>query len=145
MTVVQRSALVPYTAQEMFRLVTDIESYPDFLPWCRSARILSQDADEVRASLEFAAGAVHKSFTTRNRHQENKLVMISLVEGPFRSLEGFWRFDGLGEQGCKVTLDLEFDFSNRMVSLVVGPVFTQIANTLVSSFQRRAKDVYGKR
>ncbi len=145
MTVVRRSALVPYTAEEMFRLVTDIESYPDFLPWCRSAHILSRDADEVRATLGFAVGAAQKSFTTRNRHQENKMVVISLVEGPFRSLEGFWRFDSLGEQGCKVTLDLEFDFANRMLGLVVGPVFTQIANTLVGSFQRRAKDVYGKR
>ena len=145
MTVVQRSALVPYTAEEMFLLVTDIKSYPDFLPWCRSAHILSQDADEVRASLEFAVGVVQKSFTTRNRHQANKMVVISLVEGPFRTLEGFWRFDSLGEQGCKITLDLEFDFANRMLSLVVGPIFTQIANTLVGSFQQRAKDVYGKR
>jgi len=145
MTVVRRSVLVPYTAEEMFGLVTDVESYPDFLPWCCATNVLSRDIDEVRASIEFAAGAVHKSFTTHNRHQENKMVVISLVEGPFRNLEGFWRFDGFADQGCKVTLDLEFDFASRVLSMVVGPVFTQIANTLVDSFHQRAKEVYGKR
>ena len=144
MTVVRRSVLVPYTPEQMFGLVTDIPSYPEFLPWCKTARILSQDGDEVLASLGFSAGGLQRSFTTRNRHSGHHKLNISLVEGPFRHLEGFWRFEPLGDQGCKVMLDLEFDFANRMLGLVVGPVFTQIANTLVDSFQQRARQVYGK-
>lgn len=144
MTTISRSALVPYTPAQMFALVTDIESYPEFLPWCRSARILSRSEDEIKATLEIAKGGIHKSFTTRNRHQQNKMVAIHLVEGPFRQLEGFWRFDELGNKGSKISLDLEFDFSSRLLGMMVGPVFTQIADTLVDSFQQRARQVYGR-
>ena len=142
---VDRSALVPYTPQEMFELVSDIESYPRFLPWCRGARILSRDVDEVRASIEFAVGGVTRSFTTRNRHQVNKMIVMHLVDGPFSRLDGFWRFDPLGEEGSKIALFLEYDFANRMLGLVVGPVFGQIANTLVDAFQQRAVENYGRR
>jgi ribosome-associated toxin RatA of RatAB toxin-antitoxin module len=142
---ISKLVLVPYTPEEMFALVSDIESYPEFLPWCKASRIVSRNADEVRASLDLSKGGVEKSFTTSNRHQINKMIEIRLVEGPFRCLEGFWRFDALGGVGCKVSLDLEYEFANRMLSMMVGPVFHQIANTLVDSFQKRAVDVYGKR
>jgi ribosome-associated toxin RatA of RatAB toxin-antitoxin module len=97
------------------------------------------------ATIDISKGAVQKSFTTRNRNQKDKMVVMRLVEGPFSHLEGSWRFDALGEKGCKVTLDLKFGFASRILSLVVGPVFTKIANTLVDSFQNRARDVYGQR
>lgn len=142
---VDRSALVPYTPQEMFELVSDIDSYPRFLPWCHGARILSRDVDEVRASIEFAVGGVTRSFTTRNRHQVNKMIEMHLVDGPFSRLDGFWRFDPLGEEGSKIALFLEYDFSNRVLGMVVGPIFGQIANTLVDSFQQRAAVIYGPR
>jgi ribosome-associated toxin RatA of RatAB toxin-antitoxin module len=142
---VDRSALVPYTPQEMFALVSDIESYPRFLPWCSGARILSRDIDEVRASIEFAVRGVTRSFTTRNRHQVNKMIEMHLVDGPFSRLDGFWRFDPLGEEGSTIALFLEYDFSNRVLGLVVGPIFGQIANTLVDAFQQRAVEVYGQR
>ena len=145
MTTISKSALVPYTPAEMYELVRDIPAYPEFLPWCSGARILSSDQDEVRASLVLSKGGVHKSFTTLNRHQHNKMIELRLLEGPFRKLEGYWRFDPLGDHGCKVSLDMEFEFSSRMLDLVVGPVFHQAANTLVESFQRRAVSVYGKR
>ena len=145
MTTISKSALVPYTTQEMYSLVRDIEAYPQFLPWCTQAKILSRDQDEVRATLWLSKGGVDKAFTTRNRHQNNKMIEIRLVEGPFKCLEGFWRFDPLGDAGCKVSLDIAFEFANRMLSLVVGPVFNQVANSLVDSFQKRAADVYGKR
>ena len=144
MTTINKSALVPYTSQEMYRLVRDIEAYPEFLPWCRQAKILSEDQDEVRATLWLSKGGVDKSFNTSNRHQSNKMIEIRLVEGPFRHLQGFWRFDTLGDAGCKVSLDIEFEFASRMLSMVVGPVFNQIANSLVDSFQKRAVEVYGK-
>jgi ribosome-associated toxin RatA of RatAB toxin-antitoxin module len=142
---VDRSALVPYTPREMFELVSDIESYPRFLPWCHGARIVSCDVDEVRASIEFAVGGMTRSFTTRNRHQVNKMIEMHLVDGPFSRLNGFWRFDPLGEEGSKIALFLEYDFSSRVLGLVVGPVFGQIANTLVDAFQQRAVEIYGQR
>ena len=142
---INRSALVPYTAQEMFVLVSDIESYPEFLPWCTEARVLSRDHDEVRARLGFAVSGLSRSFTTRNRHQVNKIIEMQLVEGPFSTLHGCWQFDALGNDGCKISLFIEYDFSSRMLGMVVGPVFNQIANTLVDSFQQRAVEIYGER
>ena len=144
-TSIHKSALVSYTPAEMFALVSDIESYAEFLPWCRSSRVLWRNDDELKACIEMAKGSLQKSFTTHNRHQVDKMIEMRLIEGPFRRLEGFWRFDALGAGACKVSLDLEFEFANRMLSLVVGPVFSQIANTLVDAFQQRAVQVYGKR
>ncbi|NIR29316.1 MAG: type II toxin-antitoxin system RatA family toxin [Gammaproteobacteria bacterium] len=145
MTTIRRSAVVPYSPPEMFALVDDIESYPEFLPWCRSARVHSRDADEVRATIELARGAVHKSFTTCNRLQRNKMIEVRLVEGPFRHLEGFWRFDAMQDDACQVLLDMDFEFANRLIGLAVGPVFHQVAGSLVDAFKGRAVDVYGHR
>lgn len=145
MSTISRHALVPYTVAEMYRLVLDIESYPDFVPWCSGARVTSQDPDQVCASIEFARGGLHKAFTTRNRMQKDKMIEMRLVEGPFRHLEGFWRFDPKSDIGCKVSLDLEFEFSSKLLSVSFGPVFTQVANTLVDAFTKRAIDVYGQR
>lgn len=145
MTIVNKSALVPYTPAEMFALIDDVERYPEFLPWCKSARVLARSDDELRATLALSMSGVEKSFTTCNRNQKNKMIEVSLVEGPFRHLRGFWRFDALGDAGCKVSLDMDFEFSSRMLGLVVGPVFSQVANSLVDSFLKRAVEVYGKR
>lgn len=145
MTTVNRSALVPYSAREMYTLVDDIESYPDFLPWCTSSRVLHRDDDEVRAVIELARGGMRKSFTTCNRLQKNKMIEIRLVEGPFRHLEGFWRFDTLSEQACRVSLDMDFEFSSKVIGLLLGPVFNQITSTLVDAFRTRAVAVYSKR
>jgi len=143
MTSISKFALVPYSPAQMFELVEDIESYAEFLPWCKGARVLSRTGDEVRATLELSKGGVEKAFTTCNRIQKNKMIEMRLVEGPFKQLQGYWRFDALGDDGCKVSLDLEFEFASRMLGMVVGPVFNQVANSLVDSFQQRAVDVYG--
>ena len=142
---IDRSALVPYTPHEMFVLVTDAAAYPQFLPWCCGAEVLSYEHDEMVARLDFSVGGVSKSFTTRNGHQADFEVSIQLVDGPFSQLDGRWRFEPLGEQGCKISLFLEYDFSSKIVSMVVGPVFSQIANSLVDAFQKRAAEVYGER
>jgi ribosome-associated toxin RatA of RatAB toxin-antitoxin module len=143
-TTISKNALVPYSTAEMFDLVNDIESYASFLPWCRSSEVLSQNADELRATIEIAHGSLHKSFTTRNRLQKNKMIEMRLEKGPFKHLEGFWRFDVLGERACKISLDLDFEFSNKIVGMAMGPIFSQIANTLVDAFSKRAVEVYGK-
>lgn len=144
MPVVNRSALVPHSAQQMFALVDAIETYPEFLPWCKTTTVLYRDKDEVKASIELARGGLNKSFTTVNRNQTNKMIEMRLVEGPFQRLEGFWRFTPLGESGCKVTLDLEYEFSSRLLKMMVGPVFDHIANSLVDAFCERAEKVYGE-
>lgn len=144
MTTIHKQALVSYSARQMYELVNDIDSYVDFLPWCGSSRVLSRDADVIRATVEIAHGSLRKAFTTKNRLQQDKMIEMRLEDGPFKHLEGFWRFDVLGDQACKVSLDLEFEFSNRLVGMAMGPVFSQIANSLVDAFCKRAVDVYGK-
>ncbi len=144
MTTINKSALVAYSAPQMYALVNDIASYPEFLPWCGGSSILSQNEDEIRATVEISHGSLNKAFTTCNRLQRDKMIEMRLEEGPFKRLEGFWRFDVLGEQACKVSLDLEFEFKNRLVGMAMGPIFSQIANTLVDAFSKRAVDVYGK-
>lgn len=143
MTKINRSALVLYSAHQMFELVADIPSYPQFLPWCAGARIVSSQDDEMIAAIDIAYGGVHKTFSTRNRLQRDKMMDIRLLEGPFSYLQGFWQFQARGEQASKISLDLEFEVANRLVSLVLTPVFSSIANQFVDSFHRRAIALYG--
>lgn len=143
MASVSRSALVPFSAEQMFALVADVDAYHEFLPWCGDSRILKREGDVVEGCILISKAGFEKAFTTRNRMQPGKMVEIRLVEGPFRHLDGFWRFHALREDACKVTLDLDFEFSNRMLTLAFGKVFTQIANSLVDSFVQRARQIYG--
>lgn len=142
MSTVQKSALVPYSAHEMYALVADIDSYGKFLPWCGGARILTRDEDTVTAAITIAYGGVHKSFITVNRMQTDKMIEMRLVEGPFKHLFGYWRFQALDARACKVSLDMEYEFSSAMLGLVMGPVFSRIANDLVDGFRRRAESLY---
>jgi ribosome-associated toxin RatA of RatAB toxin-antitoxin module len=144
MTTIHRSAIVPYSAHQMFELVADIPSYPKFLPWCGGARINSTQGDEVIAAIDIAYSGVHRTFSTRNLLQRDKMMEIQLLEGPFSYLQGFWQFKALDEQSCKISLDLEFDVANRIVGLALTPVFSNIANQLVDRFHRRATELYGK-
>jgi ribosome-associated toxin RatA of RatAB toxin-antitoxin module len=142
---IDRSALVPYTADEMYALVSDILTYPQFLPWCSGTQILSREGQGLSARIDFSVSSVSQSFTTSNQLKPGEEIAMQLVDGPFSQLEGRWRFEPLGDAGCKISLLLEYDFSSKMVSLVVGPVFNKIANTLVDAFQKRAVEVYGER
>lgn len=143
MPTISKTALVPYSAAQMYRLVDDIPAYPDFLPWCGGACEHSRNDDEVRASIEIAYGAIHKPFTTLNRLQKDKMIEVSLVDGPFKHLHGFWRFEALDEKACKVSFDMEYEFSNRLVSMALGPAFSHIANSMMDAFVKRAGEVYG--
>lgn len=128
----------------MFDLVDDVGSYQQFLPWVKASREIYRDAEVVKATLVFAKGGFEKSFTTQNRIQMGKMIELRLVEGPFRHLHGYWRFEQLREDACKVSLDLEFEFSSRLLGMAFGRVFTQMANTMVDSFVQRAGVVYGQ-
>lgn len=145
MPIVQRQAIVPYSAEEMYNIVNNVAEYSKFLPWCRSSEVHSQTEDEVHATLELARGGLHKSFTTCNRLQKNKLIEIRLVNGPFEHLEGFWRFQPIDETSSQVFFDLEFRFKGKIANFAFGPIFQQISNSLVDAFCKRARDLYGER
>ncbi|MGZ4956714.1 MAG: type II toxin-antitoxin system RatA family toxin [Methylobacter sp.] len=143
MTVVQKSALVKFSAQQMFDLVDDIEAYPEFLPWCSGSRIIKREADIVEAELLISKGGFKKSFATRNKIENGRRMTVSLLNGPFSHLDGVWNFIALREDASKISLDLEFEMSGKLAGLAFGAVFNQICNTMVSSFTARAKAVYG--
>jgi ribosome-associated toxin RatA of RatAB toxin-antitoxin module len=128
----------------MFELVSNVNDYSKFLPWCGESKELSRDNDVVMGTVTIHKGAINKSFTTSNRLQKNKLIEMQLVDGPFKHLHGFWRFDELKGNASKISLDLDFEFSSKWVDLAIGPVFNQIANTLVDSFVDRAREIYGQ-
>ena len=140
---VSRSALVPYTASDMFALVADIEKYPGFLPWCRHARVRVPGEDTVEASLEIGRGPIRKTFTTRNVMTRDTRIDIGLVNGPFKRLQGCWKFIALdGGAGCRIVLDMEYELSNALLRRTLGPLFDEITNSLVDAFCRRARELY---
>lgn len=139
---VKRSALVPHTAKEMFELVGDVEAYPEFLPWCNDATVQSRTDDTVIATLELHRGSVSKHFTTRNTRRPYEAIDMALIDGPFRHLEGGWRFRDISEHGCEVSLELEFEFDSRMVDMIFGRYFEDTLKALVDAFTGRAAAVY---
>lgn len=140
---VRRSALVPFPAAAMFDLVNDVAAYPDFLPWCSGSEVKEQSADHMIARVDVAKGGIHHSFTTRNTLDRPGSVKLELIDGPFRKLRGEWTFHSLGDQASKVELHLEFDFSSKLVSMVFGPVFNQIGESMLDAFVRRAEVLHG--
>ncbi|PHS69138.1 MAG: ubiquinone-binding protein [Methylophaga sp.] len=144
MTTITRSSLVLYTPDQMFDLVNDIEAYPSFLPWCRSSKIITKTDHVISASLDLAKGGIHHQFSTRNTIVPGESIDIELIDGPFQRLEGHWQFAMIGDnQGCRIQLDMDFEFSNRLISMALGPIFTQISGSLVDAFCKRAQDIYG--
>lgn len=144
MPVVSKSALVPFSAMQMFALVEDFESYPEFLPWCRSSRLISRTEEELCGELEVARAGIRQTFSTRNTFVKGERMDIELIEGPFRKLQGSWKFTALREDACKIELVLDFEFSGRLINSAFGKVFSQIANTLVDAFCKRAEEVYSE-
>ncbi len=142
MTSISKSALVPYSTDKMYDLVADVDSYEQFLPWCSRSRKLKETEDEITGQIEIKHSGLNKTFTTLNRMQKNKIIEMRLLEGPFKSLQGYWQFKTLDDNACKISLDLEFEFSSKLVGMAFGPVFSQMANTMVDSFCKRAADVY---
>ena len=147
MKTVHKSVLIWYSAAEMFALVTDVASYPQFLPWCDRASVQEADAQGMIAKVGISFAGLRQSFTTRNRHEQGRKVSLTLVDGPFSKLEGQWNFLPLGDgnqRACKVELTLSYDFDNGALAALVGPVFDKIAGSLVDAFVKRAAVVYGE-
>jgi ribosome-associated toxin RatA of RatAB toxin-antitoxin module len=142
---VHRTALVPFSAYEMFSLVDDVESYPDFLPWCNDAEVHNRTEKTVEATLELHRGSISKHFTTRNTLLKYEAIELALVGGPFRHLAGGWRFRELGNEGCKVSLELDFEFDSMLVDMMFGSFFEETCNSLVDAFTRRAATVFDRK
>lgn len=141
----QRSETVPYTPQQMFDLVNDIEAYPDFLPWCSDAKIVERGDDFVTATLEVAAAGLTQSFTTRNHIESPHTIEMQHIKGPFRHLKGVWTFQSLEDgQGCHIDLNLTFEVKPGLKARLFSMVFNKAAEKLVSSFTQRAHELYGK-
>jgi ribosome-associated toxin RatA of RatAB toxin-antitoxin module len=139
---INRSAIVPYTASQMYRLVEDVESYPDFLPWCSAAILHWRDGDILEGSVELRRSGLRRRFRTRNTMRQDTAIEMSLVDGPFSHLAGGWQFLALGECGCKVSLELEFEVSSRATNRLLARYFEEICNSLVDAFVRRASEIY---
>ena len=144
MTVIYKTALVPYSTAQMFSLVNNITDYPKFLPWCTEATLHEHTASQVIASIKMGKAGLEHSFTTTNVIKENESIEMCLLKGPFSQLQGHWTFQQLGTEGSKISLNLEFDISNRLLRLSLGTAFSKIMNTLVEAFVTRAHALYGK-
>lgn len=147
---VRKSVLLWYSAREMYALVTAVEDYPQFLPWCADAKVLAETDTGMKARLTLAFGGVRHAFTTINEHVDGRSVDVGLVDGPFSLLDGHWQFLSLGEEAatkpaCKIEFDMRYAFANGALEAVISPVFDRVANSLVDSFVRRAEQVYGPR
>ena len=143
MAVVEKSVLIARSAQQMFDLVDRCEDYPAFLPWCSQTRVEFRDERKTVATLHIHYLSVKSHFTTENEKLVPQRMSLKLVDGPFRRLEGLWLFKPLTEEACKIEFRLSYEFSSKLFERVIGPVFSQIANTFVDAFVRRADDVYG--
>ena len=143
MALVEKSVLIERPAQQMFNLVDRVEDYPQFLPWCSQTRLEFRDEKKTAATLFINYLSVKSHFTTENEKDFPLSMKIRLVDGPFRRLEGLWRFKVLNERACKIEFQLSYEFSSKVFEKVIGPVFSQIANTFVDAFVKRADFVYG--
>ena len=135
--------MVPYSAQQMYVLVEDVESYPEFLPWCGDAVLHWREGDVLEGSVEMHLAGLRRSFRTRNRMREYEAIEMELVDGPFSHLSGGWQFKALDTLGCKVSLEVEFEVKSRTTNRLLGRYFEDICNSLVDAFVRRAGDIYG--
>lgn len=139
---IAKTALVFHSAEKMFDLVDNVSDYPSFLPWCAQATVKQQDDQIMVAELSLAKGKLRHAFTTRNVRVRPDRIELSLVEGPFKHFHGEWHFEAKGDDACQVSLDLSFDMGGKLTAMALGPIFTQVANTMVQAFCDRADQVY---
>ena len=144
MGTVSKSANVPYTAEQMYDLVNDIESYPEFLPWCTEAEVFNRTDESLIATVSLATGRLKQSFTTENTMQGGERIDVKLIKGPFKQLSGFWKFENTVDNNCRIELNMDFEFKNRILKFTLSAVFNQFMNSLVGSFSKRAKQVYSQ-
>jgi len=142
MVMVDRSSLVGYSADRMYALVEDIESYPQFLPWCSGAVVTVREATRTVATMHVNFCGIREQFTTENANEPGRMITMQLVSGPFRHLRGHWRFTPLAGDACKVEFRIEYEISNRLLERVIGPVFHHIGNSFMDAFVQRAEQIH---
>lgn len=140
---VERSALLPYSAHQLFTLVNDVTKYPEFLPWCNKTDLLEETQTSMRARLYISKGPIQQSFVTRNVMVPDQSIEINLEEGPFKQLQGLWTFNMLNDSACKINLTMDFDYNSILIKATLGPLFNKAASTMVDVFCQRAKQLYG--
>jgi len=143
MAIVEKSVLIGHSAAKMYALVADVDAYPQFLPWCSGTEVKKLDPHRAAATLHVNYHGLRLHFTTENQMDEGALIDMTLVNGPFKHLDGYWRFVALSEQACKIEFQLSYELSGKLVEKIAGPVFNHIANTLVEVFVKRAAVLYG--
>lgn len=139
---VVRSALLPFTAAQMFDVVNDVARYPEFLPWCSGSEIIEASSAHMLARLTISKGRISQDFITKNTLHRPHGIDMDLVEGPFTALKGQWKFVQLGDEGCKIEMNMRFDFSTRLLNFAIGKTFEHAADTLVDAFCERASRIY---
>ena len=144
MSSISRSALVAFSAAQMYQLVLDVESYPEFLPWCSGATVTEHNDELQVASVSISKAYQQTRFTTQNMLEQDQQISMSLQDGPFKHLDGVWRFKRLSDTACKVELAIEFQFSSGLLEKMLGPAFSAVTDTIMSAFVKRAGEVYGK-
>ena len=144
MATVEKSVLISHSAAKMYALVADVDAYPQFLPWCSATEVKRLDAHRAAATLHVNYHGLRLHFTTENRMEAGTLIDMNLVNGPFKHLDGYWRFVPLSEQACKIEFQLNYELSGKLMEKLAGPVFNHIANTLVEVFVKRATTLYGQ-
>lgn len=142
MAVVEKSVLVPYSAEQMFALVDDVEAYPQFLPWCGGASVTPQGNGVVHATVHIDYHHIKHSFTTENVREAPQRIEMTLKNGPFKHLDGSWHFIPLSDSACKIQLQLRYEFSGKLLETAFGPIFHYIANNFVDAFIHRAEKIY---
>ncbi|HSI38342.1 MAG TPA: type II toxin-antitoxin system RatA family toxin [Methylotenera sp.] len=142
MAKVKKTVLINHSASRMYALVDDVKSYPQFLAWCGGVDLIQQDEATTVARLHIAYHGLHQNFTTENNKTYPNLMDINLIDGPFKHLEGVWRFIELNEQACRIEFELNYEFANSFLEKIIAPVFSHIANTFVDGFVARADVVY---
>lgn len=143
MAVVEKSVLIERTALQMFELVDRVEDYPNFLPWCGGTELLERTESKTAARIHINYHGLKAHFATENAKEVPNWMNIALREGPFRKMDGRWKFTPLGETACKIDFRLQYEFSSKILEKALGPVFHHIANTFVESFVKRAQQIYG--
>ena len=139
-----RSALVPFSVKQMYELVDDIDNYNSFVPYCQESTVLDRNSQQVTAKLQVAKNGLAKSFTTVNTLEPFEFIRMELIDGPFSHLSGGWRFTALSDSACKIELDLNFEFSNKLTTLAFSKVFNKLVQSMVSAFTKRAEKIYVK-
>lgn len=141
---ISKSVITPFTPAQMYALVSDIENYKNYLPWCPSSQVLKSDGNKIIGRVDISYLKVKAHFTTENINTENQRIDLSLVDGPFKQMKGHWIFTHLGETGCKIEFKLDYAFSNFIIQKVIGTVFEMVIKSIVDSFVKKAHEIYRK-